>query len=157
MKSLFAAAVASALALGQAGAHAIGTSFSYSNFAVADAVTSVTTCGNRGTGRNAPAQPYRVIAAQQNGQSVLFVQWMSPADEAKRGPTVVAHTLDIAELNNDRANLTLRNLRCTAKGLGIVLSADVDNGNDAKPKRRRMQLNVGPTLDKYQIRFSPPL
>jgi len=155
MKKAFYTALL-ALALGQAGA----ASISYSNFAVADAVTAVTVCGNRGTGRGKPAQPYRVISADQNGQTVLFVQWMSPADEAKGGRPVVAHTLGIAELNDDHAEILLRNLRCTAKGQGIVLSADVDFGPEAKPKTkspRRMQLNVGPALDKYQLRFTPPL
>lgn len=157
MKSLLATALASALALGHAGAHAIGASISYSNFAVADAVTAVTVCGNRSTSRSKPAQPYRVIAADQNGQTVLFVQWMSPADEAKGARPVIAHTLGIAELNNDHAEVTLRNLRCSAKGQGIALSADVDYGHDTRPKRRRMQLDVGPALDKYQLRFTPPL
>ncbi|MGE8318291.1 MAG: hypothetical protein ACN6O3_06050 [Comamonas sp.] len=157
MKVLPAAALASALALGHAGAHALGASLSYNSFAVADAVTSVTLCGNRSAGRNKPAQPYRVVAGEYSGQSVLFVQWMNPPDEATNGRPVVAHTLGIAELNNDHAEILLRNLRCTAKGQGIVLSADVDFGHEDKPRRRRMQLSVGPALDKYQIRFTPPL
>lgn len=126
------------------------------NFAVADAVTSVQLCGNRNSGSNKSAQPYRVVLGEQNGQSVLFVQWMNQPEGAGSWRGVAAHTQGFAEINDDKAGLTLQNLRCTAQGKGIRITANVVGGPKTT-KRRQMRLDVGPALEKYEITFTPAL
>ena len=126
------------------------------SFAVADAVTSVSQCGNRNQGSNKTVQPYRVILGTQNAHTVLFVQWINVAEGIDNAKPVAAHTLSIAEVNNDDAQLVLRNLRCTSHGKGVQITADVDAAKDRKTKRR-LRLDVGPALEKYELRFTPAL
>ena len=126
------------------------------NFVVADAVTNVQLCGNRNSGSSKAAQPYRVVLGEQNGQSVLFVQWMNQPEGAGSWRGVAAHTLGFAEINDDKAGLTLQNLRCTAQGKGIRITAHV-MGGPKTAKRRQMRLDVGPALEKYEITFTPAL
>ena len=126
------------------------------NFAVADAVTSVQLCGNRNHGSKKAEQPYRVVLGQQKGQSALFVQWMNQPEDADSWRGVAAHTLGFAEINDDKAGLTLSNLRCSTHGKGIVISANVSGGPKTS-KRRTLHLEVGPALEKYEIKFTPPL
>ena len=128
----------------------------FSNFTVADAVTSVQLCGNRNHGSKKADQPYRVVLGQNNGQSVLFVQWMNQPEGADSWRGVAAHTLGIAEINDDKAGLTLGNLRCTSQGKAIQITASVIGGAKA-PKRRQLRLDVGPALEQYEIRFTPGL
>ena len=126
------------------------------NFAVADAVVSVQLCGNRNSGSSKSAQPYRVVLGEQNSQSVLFVQWMNQPEGAGSWRGVAAHTLGFAEINDDKAGLTLQNLRCSAQGKGIRITAQV-LGGPKTAKRRQMRLDVGPALEKYEITFTPAL
>ena len=126
------------------------------NFVVADAVTNVQLCGNRNSGSSKAAQPYRVVLGEQNGQSVLFVQWMNQPEGAGSWRGVAAHTLGFAEINDDKADLDLSNLRCTTRGKGIQITANI-NGGAKTSKRRQMQLQLGPELEKYDIKFTPPL
>ena len=127
-----------------------------SNFTVADGITHVQLCGNRNHGSKKAEQPYRVVLGQNNGQSVLFVQWMNQPEGADSWRGVAAHTLGIAEINDDKAGLTLGNLRCTSQGKAIQITASVIGGAKA-PKRRQLRLDVGPALEKYEIRFTPGL
>lgn len=126
------------------------------NFAVADAVTSVQLCGNRNHGSKKAVQPYRVVLGEQNGQSMLFVQWMNQPEGADSWRGVAAHTLGFAEINDDKAGLTLHNLRCSEHGKGIQITANVTGGPKTS-KRRTVHLEVGPALDKYEIKFVPAL
>lgn len=126
------------------------------NFAVADAITQVQLCGNRNQGTKKAEQPYRVLLAEQNGQSILLVQWMNQPEGAEQWRAVAAHTLGFNEINDDKADLRLSNLRCKAQGKGIRLTANVSGGSKTT-KRRQMQLDIGPELEKYDIKFTPPL
>nr|WP_312988616.1 hypothetical protein [Comamonas koreensis] len=125
-------------------------------FTVSDSVTSVQLCGNRNQGSNKAEQPYRVVQGEQNGQAYLFVQWMNQPEETPHWRGVAAHTQGFAEINDDNADLGLQELRCKAHGKGIVITAQVTGGKPAA-KRRTVQLEVGPALEKYSIRFSPAL
>lgn len=138
------------------GLHAQAADSKISNFAVADSVTSVQLCGNRNHGSKKAVQPYRVVLGEQNGQSMLFVQWMNQPEGADSWRGVAAHTLGFAEINDDKAGLTLQNLRCTAQGKGIRITAHV-MGGPKTAKRRQMRLDVGPALEKYEITFTPAL
>ncbi|MEG0921096.1 MAG: hypothetical protein RSD57_15815 [Comamonas sp.] len=126
------------------------------NFAVADAITNVQLCGNRNHGSKKAEQPYRVLLAEQNGQSILLVQWMNQPEGAEHWRAVAAHTLGFSEINDDKAGLTLHNLRCSTQGKSIKLTANVTGGPKTN-KRRSMQLVVGPELEKYEIKFTPAL
>lgn len=125
-------------------------------FSVSDSVTSVQLCGNRNQGSKKAAQPYRVVQGEQNGKSYLFVQWMNQPDDTPHWRGVAAHTQGFAEINDDSAGLSLSNLRCRAQGKAIQISADVAGGKPAT-KRRQLQLEVGPALEKYSIVFTPAL
>ena len=126
------------------------------NLAVADAVTQVQLCGNRNHGSKKAEQPYRVLLAEQNGQSILLVQWMNQPEGAEHWRAVAAHTLGFSEINDDKAGLVLNNLRCSTQGKGIKITANV-NGGPKTNKRRTMQLDVGPALEKYEMKFTPAL
>ena len=126
------------------------------SFAVADAVTNVQLCGDRKKKKKKAEQPYRVVLGEQNGQSALFVQWMNQPEGADSWRGVAAHTMGFAEINADKTGLTLSNLRCTTRGKGIVISANVSGGPKTS-KRRTLHLEVGPALEKYEIKFTPPL
>ena len=125
-------------------------------FSVSDSVTSVQLCGNRNQGSKKAAQPYRVVQGEQNGQSYLFVQWMNQPEDTPHWRGVAAHTQGFAEINDDSAGLSLSNLRCRTHGKAIQISADVAGGKPAA-KRRQLQLEVGPALEKYSISFTPAL
>lgn len=134
------------------------------DFAVADAVTYVQLCGNRNPGSKKAEQPYRVLLGAQNGQSMLFVQWMNQPDDATHWRGVAAHTLGFGEINDDKAGLTLSSLRCSARGKGIQITANVTStgarAGARAPKntqRRQMRLDVGPGLEKYEMAFTPGL
>ena len=138
------------------GLHAQAADSKISNFAVADSVTSVQLCGNRNHGSKKAVQPYRVVLGEQNGQSMLFVQWMNQPEGADSWRGVAAHTLGFAEINDDKAGLTLHNLRCSEHGKGIQITANVTGGPKTS-KRRTVHLEVGPALEKYEIKFVPGL
>ena len=138
------------------GLHAQAADSKISNFAVADSVTSVQLCGNRNHGSKKAVQPYRVVLGEQNGQSMLFVQWMNQPEGADSWRGVAAHTLGFAEINDDKAGLTLHNLRCSEHGKGIQITANVTDGPKTS-KRRTVHLEVGPALEKYEIKFTPGL
>ena len=127
-----------------------------SNFTVADGITHVQLCGNRNHGSKKTEQPYRVLQGAQNGKSVLFVQWMNQPEGSPHWRAVAAHTQGFAEINDDKADLDLSNLRCTTRGKGIQITANI-NGGAKTSKRRQMQLQLGPELEKYDIKFTPPL
>lgn len=124
-------------------------------FTVSDSVTSVQLCGNRNQGSKKAVQPYRLVQGEQNGQTYLFVQWMNQPEETPHWRGVAAHTQGFAEINDDN-DLGLQDLRCRAHGKGVVITAQVTGGKPAV-KRRTMQLEVGPALEKYSISFSPAL
>ncbi len=126
------------------------------NLAVADAITQVQLCGNRNQGSKKAEQPYRVVLAEQNAHSILLVQWMNQPEGAEHWRAVAAHTLGFSEINDDKAGITLHNLRCSTQGKGIKISANVSGGPKTN-KRRTMQLEVGPALEKYELKFTPPL
>ncbi|GAB2819417.1 hypothetical protein GCM10027276_21410 [Comamonas piscis] len=125
-------------------------------FTVSDSVISVQLCGNRNQGSKKATQPYRLVQGEQNGQSYLYVQWMNQPEDTPQWRGVAAHTQGFAEINDDNAGLSLSNLRCTAKGKAIQISANVTGGKPAA-KRRQLQLEVGPALEKYSIVFTPAL
>lgn len=83
------------------------------------------------------------MLGEQNSQSVLFVRWMNQPEGAGSWRGVAAHTLGFAEINDDKAGLTLQNLRCSAQGKGIRITAQV-LGGPKTAKRRQMRLDVGP-------------
>jgi hypothetical protein len=81
------ALLAALLTLG-AGAHALGSDYSYDTFKTPDAVSWVQLCGTWGHGK-APQGTYRVVHAEQYAQSFLYVQWM--ARRRQRRPACRAH------------------------------------------------------------------
>ncbi|WP_431112127.1 hypothetical protein [Variovorax paradoxus] len=139
-KMLLAALVASC----SAGAHALGSDYSYETFKTPDAVSWVQLCGTWGKDHQGT---YRVVHAEQYAQSFLYVQWM--AREAN-GSLHAEHTLAIAELDNDHADVALTDLTCRATPRGIVVTARAASGHD--DKLRRVTVEVGPVPGQYRYR-----
>ena len=139
------ALLAACLAPG-AGAHALGSDYSYDTFKTPDAVSWVQLCGTWGQGK-APQGTYRVVHAEQYAQSFLYVQWMT---RDANGGLHAEHTVAIAELDNDHAEIALSELTCRATPRGIVVTAKADAGHD--DKLRRVTIEVGPAPGQYRFR-----
>jgi hypothetical protein len=139
------ALLAALLMLG-AVAHALGSDYSYDTFKTPDAVSWVQLCGTWGHGK-APQGTYRVVHAEQYAQSFLYVQWMT---RDANGGLHAEHTVAIAELDNDHAEIALSELTCRATPRGIVVTAKADGGND--DKLRRVTIEVGPAPGQYRYR-----
>ena len=137
------------LALCSLPASAMGRNVGYGEFAVADDVVSVQRCGHWRAGEQEGF--YRVVVAERYAQSFVYVQRMqrSGADGALRA----VHTLSIAELNNDHANITLDAVRCSAQGQRIVLRAKADGGPDNP--LRGVQIDIGPEAGRYRFQALP--
>jgi hypothetical protein len=140
---LQSASIAAVLACGTA-AHALGTDYGYDRFQTPDAVTWVQLCGTWGPNHQGT---YRVVHAEQYAQSFLYVQWMA---RDANGSLQAAHTVPIAELDNDHAEIALSDLTCRATPRGIVLTAKADSGHD--DKLRRVTIEVGPAPGQYRFR-----
>ena len=138
------AACLAALLLGGPGAHALGSDYGYDSFKTPDAVTWVQLCGTWGPNHQGT---YRVVHAEQYAQSFLYVQWMA---RDANGSLQAAHTVAIAELDNDHAEIALSELTCRATPRGIVLTAKADSGHD--DKLRRVTIEVGPAPGQYRFR-----
>ena len=132
------------VALCGAGAHALGIDQPYERFKTPDAVDWVQLCGAWGKDHKGT---YRVIHAEQDAQSFLYVQWMS---RDANGALHAEHTVAIAELDNDHAEIALSDLTCRATPRGIVVSAKADSGHDGK--LRRVMIEVGPAPGQYRYR-----
>ena len=141
---LRAACLAALLVLGGPGAHALGSDYGYDSFKTPDAVTWVQLCGAWGPNHQGT---YRVVHAEQFAQSFLYVQWMA---RDANGSLQAAHTVAIAELDNDHAEIALSDLTCRATPRGIVLTAKADSGHD--DKLRRVTIEVGPAPGQYRFR-----
>jgi hypothetical protein len=141
---LRAACLAALLLLGGPGAHALGSDYGYDSFKTPDAVTWVQLCGAWGPNHQGT---YRVVHAEQYAQSFLYVQWMA---RDANGSLQAAHTVAIAELDNDHAEIALSDLTCRATPRGIVLTAKADSGHD--DKLRRVTIEVGPAPGQYRFR-----
>ncbi len=141
---LGAACLAALLVLGAPGAHALGSDYGYDSFKTPDAVTWVQLCGAWGPNHQGT---YRVVHAEQYAQSFLYVQWMA---RDANGSLQAAHTVAIAELDNDHAEIALSDLSCRATPRGIVLTAKADSGHD--DKLRRVTIEVGPAPGQYRFR-----
>ncbi|KPU90907.1 hypothetical protein APR50_19110 [Variovorax paradoxus] len=141
---LRAACLAALLVLGGPGAHALGSDYGYDSFKTPDAVTWVQLCGAWGPNHQGT---YRVVHAEQYAQSFLYVQWMA---RDANGSLQAAHTVAIAELDNDHAEIALSDLTCRATPRGIVLTAKADSGHD--DKLRRVTIEVGPAPGQYRFR-----
>jgi hypothetical protein len=139
------ALLAALLTLG-ASAHALGSDYSYDTFKTPDAVSWVQLCGTWGHGK-APQGTYRVVHAEQYAQSFLYVQWMA---RDANGGLHAEHTVAIAELDNDHAEIALSELTCRATPRGIVVTAKADGGND--DKLRRVTIEAGPAPGQYRYR-----
>ncbi|WP_422096915.1 hypothetical protein [Variovorax sp.] len=138
------ACLAALLVLGGPGAHALGSDYGYDSFKTPDAVTWVQLCGAWGPNHQGT---YRVVHAEQYAQSFLYVQWMA---RDANGSLQAAHTVAIAELDNDHAEIALSDLTCRATPRGIVLTAKADSGHD--DKLRRVTIEVGPAPGQYRFR-----
>lgn len=141
---LRAACLGALLLLGGPGAHALGSDYGYDSFKTPDAVTWVQLCGAWGPNHQGT---YRVVHAEQYAQSFLYVQWMA---RDANGSLQAAHTVAIAELDNDHAEIALSDLTCRATPRGIVLTAKADSGHD--DKLRRVTIEVGPAPGQYRFR-----
>ena len=141
---LRAACLAALLVLGGPGAHALGSDYGYDSFKTPDAVTWVQLCGAWGPNHQGT---YRVVHAEQYAQSFLYVQWMA---RDANGSLQAAHTVAIAELDTDHAEIALSDLTCRATPRGIVLTAKADSGHD--DKLRRVTIEVGPAPGQYRFR-----
>jgi hypothetical protein len=119
-------------------AQALGIDVPYSAFATADAVTSVQLCGTWGPRRDGE---FRVIHAERQGQSFVYVQWMQRNADGDRQ---AVHTLAIDELDNDHADIALADLTCRATPHGIVLTAKAESGHDARIHRVTIEINRAP-------------
>ncbi len=132
------------LALCGANAHALGADYSYETFKTPDAVSWVQLCGTWGKDHQGT---YRVVHAERYAQSFLYVQWMS---RDANGGLNAEHTVAIAELDNDHAEISLSDLTCRATPRGIVVTAKADSGHD--DKLRRVTIEVGPSAGQYRFR-----
>ena len=139
--------LAGLLALGGTGAHALGMDIGYERFQTADAVTWVQTCGTWGRDHQGT---YRVVHAEAYGQSFLYVQWMTQGDEKQSYSLQPTHTLAIAELDNDHAEISLSDITCRATPRGIVITAKADSANEEK--LRRVMIEVGPAPGQYRYK-----
>jgi len=132
------------MALCCAAVHALGIDQPYERFKTPDAVDWVQLCGAWGKDHKGT---YRVIHAEQDAQSFLYVQWMG-RDAA--GNLHAEHTVAIAELDNDHAEIALSDLTCRATPRGIVVSAKADSSHD--DKLRRVMIEIGPAPGQYRYR-----
>ncbi|WP_198086577.1 hypothetical protein [Variovorax sp. E3] len=139
-----AALLCALLALCGANARALGSDYSYETFKTADAVSWVQLCGTWGKDHQGT---YRVVHADQYAQSFLYVQWMT---RDANGSLHAEHTVAIAELDNDHAEIALSDLTCRATPRGIVVTAKADSGHD--DKLRRVTIEVGPAPGQYRYR-----
>jgi len=136
--------IAMLMALTAVGAQALGIDVPYTAFATADAVTSVQLCGTWGPKRDGE---FRVIHAERQAQSFVYVQWMARDTDGIRQAT---HTLAIDELDNDHADIALGDLTCRATPHGIVLTAKADSGHD--PRIHRVTIEINRTPGRYTFR-----
>jgi hypothetical protein len=127
-----------------AGAHALGSDLGYETFKTPDPVSWVQLCGTWGKDHQGT---YRVVHAEQYAQSFLYVQWMA---RDANGSLHAEHTLAIAELDNDHAEVALTDLTCRATPRGIVVTAKAASGHD--DKLRRVTVEVGPAPGQYRYR-----
>ena len=132
------------LAVCSVGVHALGSDQPYERFKTPDAVNWVQLCGIWGKDHKGT---YRVIHADQDAQSFLYVQWMR---RDANGSLHAEHTTAIAELDNDHAEIALSDLTCRATPRGIVLTARAASGHD--DKLRRVMIEVGPAPGQYRYR-----
>lgn len=146
MKTTAATLLAALLTLGGASVHALGSDYSYDTFKTADSVSWVQLCGTWGKGK-APQGTYRVVHADQYAQSFLYVQWMT---RDANGGLHAEHTVAIAELDNDHAEIALSDLTCRATPRGMVVTAKATSGHD--DKLRRVTIEVGPAPGQYRYR-----
>jgi hypothetical protein len=135
---------AAMVALCGTGAHALGSDFSYDTFKTPDSVTWVQLCGTWGKNHEGT---YRVVHADQDAQSFLYAQRMT---RDANGSLHADHTLAIAELDNDHAEIALTDLSCRATPRGIVVTAKAASGHD--DKLRRVTIEVGPAPGQYRYR-----
>jgi hypothetical protein len=126
------------------GAHALGSDYSYDTFKTPDPVTWVQLCGTWGKNHEGT---YRVVHADQYAQSFLYVQRMT---RDANGSLHADHTLAIAELDNDHAEIALTDLSCRATPRGIVVTAKAASGHD--DKLRRVTIEIGPAPGQYRYR-----
>jgi hypothetical protein len=138
------ALLAASLALCGANAQALGADYSYETFKTPDAVSWVQLCGTWGKDHHGT---YRVVHADQYAQSFLYVQWMT---RDANGSLHAEHTVAVAELDNDHAEIALSDLTCRATPRGIVVTAKADSGHD--DKLRRVTIEVGPAPGQYRFR-----
>ncbi|MGJ7526465.1 hypothetical protein [Variovorax sp. GB1P17] len=138
------ALLAALLALCGANAQALGADYSYETFKTADAVNWVQLCGTWGKDHQGT---YRVVHAEQFAQSFLYVQWMA---RDTNGSLQAEHTVAIAELDNDHAEIALSDLTCRATPRGVVVTAKASSGHD--DKLRRVTIEVGPAAGQYRYR-----
>lgn len=138
------ALLAASLALCGANAQALGADYSYETFKTADAVNWVQLCGTWGKDHQGT---YRVVHAEQFAQSFLYVQWMA---RDANGSLHAEHTVAIAELDNDHAEIALSDLTCRASPRGVVVTAKASSGHD--DKLRRVTIEVGPAAGQYRYR-----
>ncbi|QGW85024.1 hypothetical protein GOQ09_14675 [Variovorax paradoxus] len=126
------------------GAHALGNDYGYDTFKTPDSITWVQLCGTWGKNHEGT---YRVVHADQYAQSFLYVQRMT---RDANGSLHADHTLVIAELDNDHAEIALTDLTCRATPRGIVVTAKAASGHDGK--LRRVTIEVGPAPGQYRYR-----
>ncbi|MGJ7499171.1 hypothetical protein ACSFBF_02335 [Variovorax sp. ZT5P49] len=141
------ALLAALLALGTlsgTGAHALGMDVGYEAFRTPDAISWVQMCGTWGKDHQGT---YRVLHADQYAQSFLYVQWMT---RDANGSLRAEHTVAIAELDNDHAEIALTDLTCRATPRGIVVTARASSGHEEK--LRRVTIEVGPAPGQYRYR-----
>ena len=127
-----------------ASVHALGSDLGYDTFKTPDSVSWVQLCGTWGKTHQGT---YRVIHADQYAQSFLYVQWMA---RDANGGLHAEHTVAIAELDNDHAEIALSDLTCRATPRGIVVTAKATSGHD--DKLRRVTIEVGPAPGQYRYR-----
>ena len=144
LKTTAATLLAAWLATCGTGAHALGSDYSYDTFKTPAAVSWVQLCGTWGKQHQGT---YRVVHADQYAQSFLYVQWMA---RDANGGLQAAHTVAIAELDNDHSEIALSDITCRATPRGIVVTAKADAGHD--DKLRRVTIEVGPAPGQYRFR-----
>lgn len=115
-----------------------------------DQINHVVTCGNWPDGDQLGS--YRLLEVVVYAQSLLFVQWLA-APDPDTGLRAVRATYGPPELNNDHADVSLRNLRCHAQGDGIRVTARAYSGHENR--WRSLQILAGHAPGAAQLQFLP--
>ncbi|UUY08328.1 hypothetical protein LRS11_21455 [Pseudomonas sp. J452] len=107
-------------------------------------------CGEWQLGERAVA--LRLLRFSLYGQDLLFVDLLQPAADGTH--LQVERGFGFIEFNNDHAEMSLAQLRCSSDGkTGVHISGIAENGHDGS--RQRFQINLDGRSGAYRYQASP--